>query len=221
MIIPFKNNDVFKVSKKLNITIKNDIVIVDNFYKNYDMIHDILINMSVPNWTIAMADDKNFKDYYDCRAKMQSVYNYPSNDNPKNVILKIACDAFNLGDENDYSYSIEDYEFNYFKHINLPKNNNMQMKPHRDSQIGAVVYLDKISSGGTALYPNLDSTEAFKDENLMQDIGKIEKTIIQSKPNRLVLFSAERYHGGYIEDHSKYLNDWRINQAFFIDKKDL
>jgi len=218
MILPFDLSNAFKVSNSLNAFVKDDIVIIDNFYENYDTLYGILTNMAIPNFkSILNENNLNFKNYYDCRSIIQHRWSERQSNDTKETILKIAKDIFKY----DYVCESKDYDFNYFKHINLPKNNDIQMEPHIDSDIGAIIYLDKISSGGTALYPTLNSPLDNKHVNLMLNVNGIEKNIIPAKPNRLVLFPAQQYHGGYIEDHSKYLNDWRINQVFFLYKKEL
>lgn len=222
MISPFMFDDIFEVSDKLTAKYENGIITVDNFYKNFEKLYSVLQNMAVPNWKLS-STSRNFKDYYDCRPVIlngnagASTSNVPKNDATKRV-FEIATKL--MEERLSRKGTIRDFnaEFNYFKHINLPKNNNMQFYPHYDSPIAAIIYLDKVCSGGTALYHDLKAGEMknLEHHNLMYDVSKLKKQIIPAKPNRLVIFPGGTMHGGYIEDHSKYLNDWRINQVMFF-----
>jgi hypothetical protein len=92
------------------------------------------------------------------------------------------------------------------------------MHPHVDYYLNCIIYLDKICSGGTAIYDikNLDNHEHL---NLLYDVSNVPFKLIQAKPNRLVLFNGDRFHGGYISDHTMYETNWRINQVVFFDKE--
>ena len=89
-----------------------------------------------------------------------------------------------------------------------------------------VVYLDKISSGGTALYYETDEKmmQHMKDAgdgdletyNLM-DISGLNFEVLQSKPNRCVIFDGNIWHGMYVEDHDKYRDEWRFNYCQFLE----
>jgi len=106
-------------------------------------------------------------------------------------------------------------EFNYFKNNKKNVSNNFQHFPHIDNYYNALVYLDKICSGGTAIYdmPSIVNTEQY---NLLYDISNYSKRVIKAIPNRLVIFNGRQMHGGYIEDHNKYVNNWRFNQVLFF-----
>jgi hypothetical protein len=54
--------------------------------------------------------------------------------------------------------------------------------------------------------------------NLMYNISNIPiKRIIESIPNRCVIFPGHLYHGGYIKDHNTYYYNWRINLVNFYE----
>jgi len=238
VIIPFKTKEVFEVSDNIEVKIHETsdnlrYITVDNFYKNYDKLYDILTNHPVPNYKgTHLQNSRNFVDYYDCRPHIP--FEYDSDDPNIDIsiseaieyIINIANDIWKdripkgkvLDSENNQIL------FNYFKHIKLPKHKNMQMTPHVDTPIGGVIFLDKVSSGGTAIYKRRKEKKKHEskkgDEDLFRDITGYDKIIIPAKPNRLVLFPAVVMHGGYISDHSKYLNEWRINQVIFLHEKD-
>jgi hypothetical protein len=216
MIIPFVANDLFRVNENLEVQFVEDVIIIDDYYKNYDKIYEVLINMPVPRWKWS-SNTRNFKDYYDCRPRISnswySVEYEMSILNIYNIIKKY------YNDKEELSIERADYEFNYLKHIKNIPDNNFQFYPHTDSTYASIIFLDKISSGGTAIYKDSYDITNKEDEYLFYDVGKMNKRVIKSKPNRHIIFKSTNYHGGYIEDHKKYINDWRINQVMFYNKK--
>ena len=227
MIRPYVPEQLFDLSDNYKIVMENDVIIVDNIYKNYDEIYDLITNMPVPIWKYT-ASSHNFKDYYDCRPILK---NWPRLGFPSvhlqhqnvNEILEIIGDYY--GELRLLEpVRVYDFEFNFFKHINLPPSSDYQFQPHLDYPYAGIVYLDKVCSGGTAIYdvdPFLNKGEhkelEKEEDNVMADVSKFKiKHLIPAKPNRLVLFKGKQIHGGYIADHSAYLNDWRINQIMFF-----
>ena len=215
MVAPFIAEDLFEVSEDLVVDVHDDgYIIIDNYYKNYNEIHNLLQSMPVPNWKRSQ-NSRNFIDYYDCRPIINNLHYGDKYAKGMNNILQIIEDKFN----EIVTVTRTNYiEFNYFKHINVPSSNKFQFFPHRDSPVASITYLDKICSGGTALYKNLNLDHNNEGVNLLYDVSKIEKTIIEAKPNRMVIFRGTIMHGGYIEDHSEYLNDWRINEVNFFKR---
>lgn len=219
MPIPFLTNELFELSDKIYPYVEDDVIIIDDVYKNFDQIAFILENSAWPNWKINN-NSRNFKDYYDCRGQIK--INRPSK--------KTLSDIETISNLIKFTYSVKNVtclnestrKFNIFKHINLPNpDKDMQMYPHIDSKFSAITSFDSICSGGTAVY-DLDSSfrneEMDKEmEYLFCDVSNFSKKVIQSKPNRMIIFKASQYHGGYINDHKKYLNDWRMNEVLFFD----
>lgn len=220
MIRPYNPEQLFDLSDDYKIVMENDVIIIDNIYKNYDQIYDLITNMPVPIWKWS-TNSLNFKDYYDCRPilkihpKMRDTNEVDPQKQNANEIAEIIGDYY--GDPRPLKQQwMHDLEFNYFKHINLPPSSDYQFHPHLDFPYAGIIYLDKVSSGGTAIY-DVDKFINEEEHNVMIDVSKFKiKQIIPAKPNRLVLFKAKQMHGGYIADHSAYLNDWRINQVIFF-----
>jgi hypothetical protein len=214
MIKPIIYDELFEINDNLVPSFSDGVLVIDNFYKNYDEIHEILNNMYVPIWKSSEIS-RNFKDYYDCRLILQN--------NTKIEKFKILINSICQLIEYYYNQKVKsingmDYIFNYYNCIKKDVSNNYQHYPHVDRSFNLIVYLDKISSGGTAFYPNLKNFENKEHDNLLFDVSEFEKKIVQSKPNRMVLFKGDVYHGGYVENHDFYRNNnWRINQVIFFD----
>ena len=207
----------------------DEILIIDNFYRNYDEILAFLSGATVDIFNdpgpTAEETSLNFVDYYQCRPSFFYKDRFVPN---VNTIKKLIKNFYGLNKEPVFcSDRTGPYEFNFFKFINIPSQ-DIQGTPHLDFQMGsmiynAIIYLDKISSGGTAIYTNADKVgslleDAFSKQHMMAgiDVSSLGMKLIRSKPNRLVVFKGNRYHNGYIEDHSKYQQDWRIVQVMFF-----
>jgi hypothetical protein len=213
MIRPVKIEEIFQLNPDAVIEYHKDYVVIDNFYKDYDTIIDLLENCPAESWK-QTDHSRNFIDYYDCRLLF-------ANWQPNPVLVEkrlgwisqFVCQLLNLN-----SINIEQsFQFNMFKHIKKGVSVSKQHHPHYDNgMINVLVYLDRQSNGGTALYEDylIENREAT---NLIVDISKFKvKEIIPAKPNRCVIFDGRILHGAYIEDNSVYEDNWRITQATIL-----
>jgi hypothetical protein len=213
MIIPFCSEDLFEINKDYEIvSFENNVLVIDNWYKNYEKIYEILQNIAVPNWK-KHENSRNFIDYFDCRASIPLHFPTHKTEKSINVYLELLNRFFN---RKTVTLATLHQEFNYFKNINTNVSNKLQHFPHTEDYLNCLIYFDKICSGGTALY-NIESLDSSSEElNIFHDVSDYDMYLIKSKPNRLVIFDGKRYHGGYIENHNEYVEDWRINQAIFF-----
>jgi len=217
MVIPFEVDRLFEVNEDYSVTKHSTgALIIDNIYKNYDDILNVLRNMPAPKWKSA-ENSRNFIDYYDCRPMIRASFR-----TDKSIAIHKTCVSLleSLYNESaEFSVVTKLYEFNFFKNIKKDISNNLQHMPHRDVKYAALIYLDEVASGGTALYDNKLKIENTEDQNIYYDISDIKKEVIPSKPNRLIIFDGTKLHGGYIENHNDYLDAWRINQPIFFEKR--
>lgn len=214
MILPYIPENLLEIGNYKVRSYDNGILIVDNWYRNYESLYDISHNISVPRWKWDTSG-RNFLDYYDCRISLE--INHPDQSRLSEffeTLGKIMFDHFEEYRTLDLKGNI--FNFNYYKNIRKNIPSDLQHYPHRDYTYNCIVYLDKVCSGGTALYKNLTNLEDEEHLNLLKDTSNLEKIIIPAKPNRLVIFYGDIYHGAYIADHSKYVSDWRVNQVFFL-----
>lgn len=216
MIKPFIVDQLFEINEELGIAFIDDVIYIDNFYKNYEKIYELLNNTPVPNWKIS-PNSKNFVDYYDCFFGIDNTY---CSEKYVNGIMKIGglISQF-FKEEKKITPRSSNFNFNIFKNITHNRSNDLQHFPHIDYAYNAIIYIDKICSGGTALYPDIERLHNTEQIDLFYDTSKINKKIIRAKPNRLAIFKGEQYHGGYIEDHNAYTGEnWRINQVMFFEE---
>ena len=215
MIIPYDPEELFETRDNFDIVSFDDgILIIDNWYKNYNGILDILSNTPVPIWKRS-SGGRNFIDYYDCRPSLN--VNFPTDKTRKN--LQIYYDLlYQYYQINQAKIITRLYDFNFYKNIKKGIGNNIQHRPHVDGDVNCLIYLDPICSGGTAIYEINEKPIGQEDDNLLVDISSYNKKIIKAKPNRMVMFRGEKYHGGYIEDHDRYVDQWRMNQVILFEK---
>ncbi len=215
MIIPFVPEELFQPSADPQVRFDDGVLIVDNWYEDFAGVKQVLGNMPVPRWKWS-PDGRNFVDYYDCRPSIPGHWVTDRAFNGVNRVLSYIRTFFRDGDPLRLMNHL--YEFNYFRNIKRDVPNTRQHHPHTDFRYNCLVYVDEICSGGTALYEKA-AVPNTEDRDLLYDVSGLRKRIIPAKPNRLVVFNGHQLHGGYIEDHNAYLDDWRINQIMFFDVK--
>ena len=212
MIIPFIPEDLFELNNNLNPQFDGEVIIIDDIFKNYKDILNVCNNTSVEQWK-SSPSSRNFKDYYDCRL----VFNNNSYDSNKlslrlgtlNSIISSHIPNFN------FNYPTQ-FTFNYFRHLKKDVSVNLQHFPHRDKAYNIIFYLDPFENGGTAIYEDVPLVNK-EEKNLLFDISNLKvKKIIESKPNRFVIFPGHYLHGGYIKNHNIYYYNWRINLVHFL-----
>lgn len=217
MIKPVIYDELFDMNDGLTPEFYDGVIYVDNFYKHYEEIYEMLSNTSVNVWKYEK-DSMNFIDYYDCRLTLENGFYSDKFIDRINSIIELIFYCFQ--EKKDVGIVDTYYRFNYYKNIKKNVSNDLQHYPHIDdvnNAYNAIVYLDKQCSGGTAIYPDIDDLENDEANNLLFDVSNTSKKIIQAKPNRLVIFRGDVYHGGYIEDHNTYTDEnWRINQGMFF-----
>jgi hypothetical protein len=207
----YLHDEVFEINDDLNPILKDvgpyQYLCIDNFYKRPEDIHQILSESWAPNWKLDVHRGNNFKEYYDCRLA------FPIQDKTIQYIKNIDLIKTDLG--NTYCRTLFT---NTFSWIN-PPSPNIQFLPHEDDTLNVLVYMDKISSGGTAFYENYKWEEHHNEDiDIRHNIEGLKHHIIPSKFNRCVIFNGRIPHGGYIEDHSQYTNgNWRQNLVYFFD----
>lgn len=216
MIIPIIPEELFELNIDVKPTFEGEAIIIDDIFKNYKDILDVCYNLPVEQWK-SSPTTRNFKDYYDCRPIFANHFPPQSQLNFKASFFQSLIDFYF---KVDYNIALADkrFHFNYFKHKNKNISNSYQFHPHYDMSFNVIFYIDPFENGGTAIYENKDIGNT-EHENVLMDISNFSiKQIIQSKPNRCVIFPGHHMHGGYIENHDIYYHNWRINLVNFLKK---
>ena len=222
----YSNDELYRLSPILKPEFRDGVIYIDDFYENAEDIYDMITSRSYPLWkyNAEAGETRNGIDYYDCRIVDKNGHPTREYFNQHNRILDICRKYWHKG---DYSWDMI-YEFNCFKPIN-EISNDLQHYPHIDSTLGTpdenstlnfLVYMDKVEDGGTAVYGGEWVTN---DENInllypVEERFSIEK-IIEHKFNRAVIFPGNCMHGAYINDYSKYKDDWRFTQVTFYSPR--
>lgn len=215
MITPFIPDELFEINESPLISFDNEyqVIYVDNFFKNYEDITNVLHNTSVERWKTA-ENTRNFIDYYDCRMVINNPY--PSRDliNRK-INFYYSLISNYLKETNPLEFK-QGYHFNYFKNKKYNLDSKYQHYPHKDLAYNIIHYMDSFSNGGTAIYKDIN-IENREEYNLFYDTSNLKiKKIIEAKPNRCVIFKGNVLHGGYINNHNIYCDNWRINLVNFV-----
>ena len=222
----YSNDELYRLSPVLKPEFRDGVIYIDDFYENAEDIYDMITSRSYPLWkyNAEAGETRNGVDYYDCRIVDKNGHPTREYFNEHNRILDICRKHWHKG---DYSWDMI-YEFNCFKPIN-EISNDLQHYPHIDSTLGTpdenstlnfLVYMDKVEDGGTAVYGGEWVTN---DENInllypVEERFSIEK-VIEHKFNRAVIFPGNCMHGAYINDYSKYKDDWRFTQVTFYSPR--
>lgn len=215
MATPFIIDQLMQVNPNMELVEQtDDYIVFDNFYSNYEQIYSLLEHIPAPAWKYNTDDTRNFIDYYDCRpvlpwATLRPIVHIEA-------LTKIIRDTWK---ERANIVSIANpVEFNFFKSINVDVIGDRQMFPHVDNDYTAIIYMDKVCDGGTAFYTNCNPNKIpyTEQDDLFVDVSMYEKHVVQSKPNRLVLFRGQAVHGGYVNDYNSYKDTWRMNQVVFF-----
>lgn len=222
----YSNDELYRLSPVLKPEFKDGVIYIDDFYENAEDIYDMITSRSYPLWkyNAEVGQTRNGIDYYDCRIVDKNGHPTREYFNEHNRILDICRRYWWKG---DYQWDMI-YEFNCFQPIK-EISNDLQHYPHIDSELETpdeasvlnfLVYMDKVEDGGTAVYGGEWVTN---DENVnllypVEERFKIEK-VIEHKFNRAVIFPGNCMHGAYINDYTKYKNDWRFTQVTFYRPK--
>ena len=195
--------------------------IIDNYYENAEDVYEWLQRRDVPLWKYnEERQTPNGIDYID--ARIVDKIGHPTRlwNNSIERLLNLCRQKWHKG---QYEWR-DDFEVNCFKTVNIT-DNKLQHYPHVDSPLDRpdnlstlnfLVYLDKEDDGGTAVY---DGEWITNDENMsllypVEERFNLER-VIPAKFNRAVIFPGNRMHGAYIEDYTKFVDNWRFTQVLF------
>ena len=226
---PFLHNKLFEPNQSLSIGFnfigEMPLIVVDNIFKNFDDIRDIVLNTPVGNWKYD-PDGFNYKDYYDCRIC------FP----PLQKKLYELTQEIIFGTLNKNTLINNGLNFNWFKQIKEKRAN--YAFPHHDLYAGnsftCLIYLNgkNESLGGTAFFKNkvTNNIDGTKDNNFFNqypdavengyDYWSPEKyweiiAFAEMIPNRLIIFPSNYYHAAYHPENGFY-NNPRLTLAYWM-----
>ena len=198
---PILINEVFAINNEFNVeVIDEDIIIIDNMFKEWIKVRDVFIDAPAFNWRMPEGT-RNFIDYYDCRHYYAHEQIYPFVDAVRKVLSHVHKCKFTqfLGEGNAM-------RTNWFKQINPKRSEWAQI--HQDGntpgEYTMITYLntEEESSGGTSIFKTMD--KKYMDGHTGVDywskvsrekLGKIIN--IEMKPNRTIIFKSEIPHAAW------------------------
>jgi hypothetical protein len=191
---PVLLNEVFAVSEDVHIEKIDDIVIIDNFFRDWTKIRDVFVDAPAFNWKMPEGT-RNFIDYYDCRHFYKVHFGFPF----QKVIPKIIKHVYGV------ETRMEDngVRTNWFKQIN-PKSSDWS-QIHKDwHEIGkeftVITFLntEEECSGGTSFFKGLDPIDGHTGMTYWSNLKNYGKPLnIEMKPGRTIIFKSEIPHAAW------------------------
>jgi len=227
MINIINEQDVFAINSDCEIKVEYydtvPCVIVDNFYKNPDLVRQLALSIPpTANKRIRCGNPAlRINAFYDLDS-MSGIYDQLLRTNWPNVFNSVHHQAIHL------SFQQATFMVNVMKSIDLPP-----MAPHVDNpsdvNFASTIYLNTPDecAGGTSFYKFNGSTsnrsghidkEKTKiiDHYLTDSVGDWEMIgMAEMVYNRMVLYNQNALHTAYIKP-DMFVDTYRINQQFFI-----
>jgi len=229
---PFLHDKVFEpnlsISVGFNFIGEMPLIVVDDIFKNFDDIRNIVLNSPIGNWKYD-PNGFNFKDYYDCRVSFP-----PLQKKLYKLTQEIICKTLNKN-----TLISDGLNLNWFKQIKEKRAN--YAFPHHDKisdnlSFTCLIFLNtkNESSGGTAFFKNkvTNNVYEFKDDDFFNkypdavengyDYWAPEKywemiAFAEMIPNRLIIFPSNYYHAAYHPENTFY-NDPRLTIAYWMEQ---
>jgi hypothetical protein len=191
---PVLINEVFAINQEFNVEIIDEnIVIIDNMFKDYKKIRDVFINTPAFNWKMPEGT-LNFIDYYDCRHYYKVQFGYPFVKPIKNIIKHV------YGTE--VKHEDNGIRTNWFKQIK-PKKSDWAVIHQDWTQKGeeftmiTFLNIEDECSGGTSFFKGLDP-EGHTGLDYWSKLKKYETPLnIEMKPGRTIIFPSEIPHAAW------------------------
>ena len=227
---PFLHDKLFEVNSSLKIGInyidKMPLIVIDNIFKNFNEIRNVILNTPVGNWKYDSLGF-NYKDYYDCRICFPAI---------QKELYKLTNEIISKS-LNVNTKIYEGLHINWFKQINEKRSN--YAFPHIDQYdnnltFTCLIYLNNQneSLGGTGFFKNkitgnVDSTKNNEFLNKYPDAiengydyWSPEKywdliAFADMIPNRMIIFPANYYHAAYHPKNGFYENP-RLTIAYWM-----
>tara|TARA_B100001094_G_C18084209_1_gene746859 strand:- start:631 stop:1245 length:615 start_codon:yes stop_codon:yes gene_type:complete len=190
----------FKINKKFDAECVNlsgcNILVVDNFYENPNMVRDLILNIPrtkfYPNTETHISSDSSISISYDMRVFTETFTNLIAKFFPK------AGESFN---HNYIESMLHDHPFV----VNVVQSKDRRILPKSLSGNGFFIEIclniEDEYSWGTSFYDNTDKC-----------VG-----VIPMEFNRMLLYDNHILHNAYMENDSFVDDNYRITQYFFLN----
>ena len=200
---------MFSLNKHLEISVEDDLYIIDNFYQEPNKIVNFfnkqksyLHKENQKGFNGTLFEDRRFSAWID---DIIPVYNFLSELIKQSPLHTAVCTNKWRGIKNSFN----DYKNNYWW-------------PHIDRGYTGIVYLNRDdTSNGTNLYNVLEDNTKGVCEHKHPWQNKNNYNIIKTITpifNRMVLFDGLCYHGMNICNDRYFDLEYRLNQVFFFKK---
>jgi hypothetical protein len=190
---PVLLNEVFAVNGDIHIEKVGNVIVFDNFFKDWTKIRNVFIDAPAFNWKMPEGT-RNFIDYYDCRHFYKVHFGFPF----QNIIPRIIKKVYGV------QTIMEDngIRTNWFKQINPKTSDWAQI--HKDSDPGeeftmiTCLNTAEESSGGTSFFEGLESIDGHTGKTYWSNLKNYGTPVnIEMKPGRTIIFPSEIPHAAW------------------------
>lgn len=192
---PILLNEVFAINDDIHIEKVGNVIVFDNFFKDWTKIRDVFIDAPAFNWKMPDGT-RNFIDYYDCRHFYKVHFGFPF----QKIIPKII--------ENVYGFKctiMEDngVRTNWFKQIKPKTSEWAQVhqdwtEPGKEFTMITCLNTEEESSGGTSFFEELDLIDGHTGMTYWSNLKNYGNPLnIEMKPGRTVIFPSEIPHAAW------------------------
>lgn len=198
---------LFKINPNYVISEFSDLhIIVDNVYENFEQVHKYLLSLC--------PDVNTTSNYYPVDSHR---IRYKSDELVAMDKLISELSQKYWGVDNVPYDDVRIFKILAAKHHNIP--NDRQKWVHIDDYVTGILHIDKIASGGTAIFSPDTPITTLTKKRQKRELHLIPRdklvTVLRAKPNRLVLARTTNPHCVYVEDYEKYFGKYRMTQIFF------
>jgi hypothetical protein len=188
---PVLINEIFAINEEFQIEKVEDVIIIDNLFKDWKKIRDVFIDTPAFNWKKPPGSN-NFVNYYDCRH-----YCIRADDDKfpfTNAISKIIESSYNVKVVDD-----KVIRTNWFKQINNKTSDWSEI--HTDGKdFTFITFLNNKyeCSGGTTLFKNIPCTEGNRCMDYWSHLKNVgTPTNIEMKPGKTIIFPSKIPHAAW------------------------
>ena len=191
---PVLLNEVFAVNDDVHIEKIGDIIVFDNFFKDWTKIRNAFIDAPAFNWKIPEGS-LNFIDYYDCRHFYKVHFGFPF----QNAIPKIIKQVYGI----DTIMEDNGIRTNWFKQINPKTSDWAQVhqdwtEPGKEFTVITFLNTEEECSGGTSFFKGLDPIDGHNGMTYWSNLKNYGTPLnIEMKPGRTIIFPSEIPHAAW------------------------
>jgi len=191
---PVLITDAFAVNSEFQVEKIDDVVIIDNLFKDWVKVRNCFIYSPPFNWKMPKGT-RNFIDYYDCRHFFSHYEGFPFDEPLRKVIKHVYG--------NDTELVRNGIRTNWFKQIKPKTSEWAQLhfdhtKPNEEFTMITFLNTDEECSGGTSIFKGLKDIDGHTGMDYWSNLKYYGNPLnIEMKPGRTIIFPSELVHAAW------------------------